>query len=1196
MTSHLLASLNLSVANRPDFPSIDFDFRFDTGISRNNPHSPPDSTVFNPPSDHYSAGMTRDTARLVSVLAMAFAFGAAAAVVDFPRFPSISPDGSSIVFSWRGDLWRVSSSGGQALRLTSHPADETNSAWSPDGSLIAFESDREGAANLYVMSPDGSGLRQVTDTDRSLTLSGFDPSPQSPGLLFDSSLEGDLYRSSRPYVAPLSGAPFHRLHDAFGSLPAADRTGQRIAFVRGGSAWSRRNYRGPDNRDLWLFNRADGSFRQLTTFAGNDSYPLWLDDHTIIFLSDRRLDRVNVYRMDLNAGESSASPLTSFDDRDIQHLSIAFHSPIAVFMAWDSLYTLKLDAPNPSPQRLSITAADDEQDNVQLKSINRDVSEAALSPDGKVVALVAYGEVFLRDVEDRSPTRRITNSPAREKNLAWSADGKRLFFVSDSDGTDSIYAAEVDTTLDDVRKQYQELFHPAAASQPAATAPAGEPAPAASAPESLEPPASQPQNAETDAKADAKEKKSKDKNESRWPRALTFRIAPVIAESTNDRNPSPSPDGKKLAFRRGPGDLMILNLESNATTALVTGWDSDLEWRWSADSRLIAYQQSDRNFNSDIFIVPADGSKPPVNITRHPDNDTNPRWSADGRVLAFLSERTNEEVDVWMVYLDKLLEALNRQELDQYFKDAADLAKKRKPLGAEPPKPEKKDDDKDEPKPWIKVSPEHPPETFDLEDAYLRVRRVTTFTGSESSLELTPAGDRFVINADDPDRSLFSMKWDGTDKKRLGGAAEVQHLSLTGDRVIQVAGGQASSVKIEGGDLKSFDIDHTIRIDLQEQAAQKFLEAARILGETFYHPTMKGLDWPALSVKYLDLARKTRTADEFNDVANRFLGELNASHLGVFAPGRSSPIAQPCGRLGTIHEPVNGGFRVIEVIPETPAAKGDMALLPGDIITAIDEVPFSPVDTVESRLRGRIGSDTILTIKRPLDGRDVEFRTILRPISYGQFVSLNYSHWQRQQLAKVTEWSNGRIGYAHIQGMDQGSLDEFERDLFAAADGKQGLIIDVRNNGGGWTADRLLSSIMTQPHAYTVPRGGDPSIHDGYPQDRLFIQRYALPINMLCNEKSFSNAEIISHAFKTLKRGTLVGQQTYGGVISTGGTRLIDGTSVRLPFRGWYLLDGTDMENNGAVPDLLVPQTPEDESKKLDAQLKAAVEDLLKRI
>ena len=180
--------------------------------------------------------------------------------------------------------------------------------------------------------------------------------------------------------------------------------------------------------------------------------------------------------------------------------------------------------------------------------------------------------------------------------------------------------------------------------------------------------------------------------------------------------------------------------------------------------------------------------------------------------------------------------------------------------------------------------------------------------------------------------------------------------------------------------------------------------------------------------------------------------------------------------------------------------------------------------------------------------------------------------------------------------MNQPSLDEFERDLFAAAHGKDGLVIDVRNNGGGWTADRLLASIMAPRHAYTVPRGADPSHTDGYPQDRLFIQRFSMPINMLCNEKSFSNAEIVAHAFKTLKRGTLVGTPTYGGVISTGSASLLDGTTVRMPTRGWYLLDGTDMENNGAVPDIVVPQTPEAESADRDEQLKAAVDDLMKRL
>ena len=226
----------------------------------------------------------------------------------------------------------------------------------------------------------------------------------------------------------------------------------------------------------------------------------------------------------------------------------------------------------------------------------------------------------------------------------------------------------------------------------------------------------------------------------------------------------------------------------------------------------------------------------------------------------------------------------------------------------------------------------------------------------------------------------------------------------------------------------------------------------------------------------------------------------------------------------------------------------------------------------------------------------VELDLLLTPISNSTVRDLVYRATQRRRSALVDEWSDGRLGYTHIRGMNQPSLDEFERDIFAAAEGREGLIIDVRDNGGGWTTDRLLASIMARPHAYTVPRGADPAITGGYPQDRLYIQRFMLPMNMLCNEKSYSNAEIISHAFKTLQRGTLVGQRTHGSVISTGGTSLIDGTSVRLPFRGWYLESGEDMENNGAIPDIVVEQTPEDEVAGIDAQLKAAVEDLLARL
>jgi tricorn protease len=691
-----------------------------------------------------------------------------------------------------------------------------------------------------------------------------------------------------------------------------------------------------------------------------------------------------------------------------------------------------------------------------------------------------------------------------------------------------------------------------------------------------------------------------------------------------------------LAFRRGLGNLIVLNLETRDTTTFVESWDTGLSWRWSPDSRYIAYEISDLNHNSDIWVGRTDGSEPPVNVTRHPDNDSSPRWSADGKILSFLSERVNEEYDVWSVYLDKDLEVYTPKELEQYYEEAVKAAKKREPLKVEKPKaekPEKESGAEEVSSNGVSVTAETPaeesaqtaekkaeekadeankkddgadvddddkekPKSLDLDDAYLRLRRVTSLNGNEGNLEMTPGGDLFIFTATTDERGLFSLKWDGTDRQRIADAASVEHVSLTGDKVILVSRGRAGTVAPTGKKVEFVDLEYRVRVDLQEQAGWKFLEMARVVGENFYDANLNGLNWPALTKKYHELARQTRTAAEFGHVGMRLVGELNGSHLGVYGGGGRSANAQALGRLGTDHARVADGYEITHVVENSPASKGPMALKIGDVITAIEFAPFGPTDTVESLLKGRVGKETVVTIRRGGEGEAApkDINILITPISGNDLDELKYREWRRRSATQVATWSDGRIGYIHIEAMGQESLDVFERDLYAAAVGKDGLIIDVRNNGGGWTADRLLSSIMVQPHAYTLPRGADRNAVGHYPQDRLFIQRYTLPVNMLCNEKSFSNAEIVSHAFKTLKRGTLVGQQTYGGVISTGGTSLVDGTFVRLPFRGWFLNDGTDMERNGARPDIVVDQTPEAESRDEDEQLRVAVEDLVKRL
>jgi len=1117
-----------------------------------------------------------------SILALILTLGVPAALaesgnVDFPRFPSISPDGAQVVFSWRGDLWSVDSAGGTAVRLTSHPGNDTVSAFSPDGSRIAFNSDRSGFVGVYVMAADGTGIRPVTRTDRACTLSAFGQrSDGEPIITCDSTHEADNYRSPRPFAISPEGGDLVRVFDAFGSHAVPNADGSKLLFSRGGARWSRRGYQGPDSRDVWLYDTNNGKYTALTKRAGNDGRARWQDSDTVLFVSDRELDRYNLYRMDLDQGESSAQRLTDFRDRDILSFDVADDGSLAVVMAWDTLYTVDLSRKQAKAEPFEIRANEDERDGYTVKRIDTEVSEAALSPDGKVMAYVAYGEVFVRNIEEKSPTRRVTHGHAREKQIAWSPDGLRLYFVSDGDESDSILAARVAKTRGEIKTAFEDRINP----QPE------EPKPEKKAAKSKG-------DSDNDNSEDAEKEEEPlppELDPSRCQDAMTFTIEPVVHETTNDREPSPSPDGKSLAFRRGRGDLMILDLETGKERAVLTGWDTGLGWSWSPDSKQIAYAVSDLDFNRDIWIVAADGAAPAVNVTQHPNNEYRPRWSADGRILSFLSERVGDEYDVWMVYLDSAMETYTPKELADYYKDAAEAATKRVPLSTRP------DDEANDEAELDKKTPP-PPSDFDLTDAYLRLRRVTSLSGSEADLEITPGGDRYIFTATLGEPGLYSMKWDASERKRLAGDVTVRQVSLTGDKVVVIQEGRAASIPPAGETLEFHNISDEIRIDLELQSSQKFNEAARTLGEVFYHPKMKGLDWKALTERYHAVARRARTANEFNDIANRFVGELNASHLGIRAPGDTSPNARAQGRLGTEHRRVDGGFEILRVIPESPAALGAMALQPGDVIKSIEHQPFGPTDTVESRLEGRVAKETLMTVRRKMDDGEVaELDVLITPIAWGAERQLKYNRWRRENAQQVEELSDGRIGYIHIQAMNQSSLDVFERDLHAAANGKDGLLIDVRNNGGGWTTDRLLGSIMTRPHAYTIPRGADPQAIGHYPQDRLFIQRYTLPISMLCNEKSFSNAEIISHAFKALGRGTLVGQETYGAVISTGGTRLIDGTFVRLPFRGWYLLDGTDMENHGAVPDIVVEQTPEAESENRDDQLRAAVEDLLGRL
>ncbi|MEM9416470.1 MAG: S41 family peptidase [Planctomycetota bacterium] len=1136
--------------------------------------------------------------------------------VTLPRHPAISPDGSTLTFSWRGDLWRVPATGGNAQRLTAHPGNDSTSVWSPDGTQIAFNSDRSGFLNVHVMDADGTNVRQVTHEDHFLWLHDWSPAEGGDRLTIAGYVEGDVHRAPRPYTVSIDGGPIERIHNAFGRQSAVSPDGRHVVFVRGGARWDRPFITNADNRNLWVYDTEDGTFTQFTDNPGNDGKPKWIDNDTVAYLSARPPARVNLYAIDLGQDDDDAAALTAFTEDDVRGFDVARDGSAAVVQVWDTLYTVDLTRDDAQPEAVTITAPTDLDDTVTVAALSGESDEAALSPDGKVMATTIHGDLFIRTVGSENPPQRITNTPAREMSPVWSPDGVSLYFVSDTDGTLSIYKADVTLT----RAEVEAVLVPEEPEE-AEEEETAEDTEGAEEDEATEEATSEGETAASHAGADAEEEGNAEDAEDEdsaddeavevepgpdpadWHGALRFEVTPVVQTPHHDSDPSPAPDGRSLAFRRGNGDVYLLDLATGEERLFLESWDTGTHWRWSPDSTHLAVSYEDQDHNADIWVGPADGSAALVNITKHPAGDYLPSWSADGRILAFTSFRNDDQGDVYAVYLDEALETYTPQQLADYYEEAANHAKKLEPLGTGHLSDQSEDPESNE-----------PDFALALDDAFLRLRRLTRSSGTEWNVRILPSGGQVAYTRM---TAAYVVGWDGDDETQVAEGVDPQHLTLTGNAIVALRRGTPATFAIPGGSATDVDFPGTVRIDRHAANRQRFVEASRAISMQFYDPTYKGMDWDAITEKYTRLAQRAWTADEFNDIANQYLGLLDASHMGIRMPSPASDTRQPNGYLGARYERTDAGFEVVEIYNQTPAAEGTMRLHVGDIITHIDFEPLADDDTINARLVGRVGRETAVTVMRspvhlPARPGDLSPQAqapeevnknqpqqvilLLTPISHNQLENLRYDNWQLNNKRLVDEWSDGQLGYIHIRSMGAASLADFERDLYAACEGKLGMVVDVRDNGGGWTTDRLLASIMTRRHAYTVPRGADPTRTNSYPNDRLFIARYNLPMNALCNEKSFSNAEIFSHAFKTLERGTLVGNTTAGGVISTGSYSLLDGTTVRIPFRGWYLTDGTDMENNGAVPDLLIPMTPEHEAAGEDPQLQAAVEDLLERI
>lgn len=631
-----------------------------------------------------------------------------------------------------------------------------------------------------------------------------------------------------------------------------------------------------------------------------------------------------------------------------------------------------------------------------------------------------------------------------------------------------------------------------------------------------------------------------------------------------------SPDGKFLTFKRGNGDLIQYNIKTKKEKTLLTGWNLG-SVSWSPDSKWIAYNREDNNFNNDVFIMPSNGGKS-VNISQHPDGDFSPMWSPDGRLLSFSSRRFADTYDVMYVFLQKAD--------DDKAKDDWELAKELKALNKGSKSKDKKDSKSKSKKKTEKVTVK-----IDFDEIHLRVRRLTRGSGSEFPAGFSKDGDEiFFTQSGDGEtdlykRNIWKRKAEAVTKNNTR-PSSIQFDSKHKSIYYRASSGSVHSVSTSGKGKKTYKYRGEFTQNKLEEYEQVFHEGWRVQNNRFYDPNFHGANWAQIRKDYLKKVRAIRHDRDFADVMNMMLGELNASHQRYSGPF-SGGSRESYGNLGVDVVPINGGVKIVGIMPKSALTKSKINAKVGDVITAIDGKPFT---NFYEALRSSIGDQLDLSVTR---GKQ-KFTIQARPQSMGQVTgTLAYDKWVRENRERVHKASNNKLGYVHIRGMSIPSLEQFETELFSEAEGKDALVIDVRFNGGGWTTDFLLSILFTQDHAFTIPRDGG----KGYPQGRRTFYHWTKPIVVLCNEFSYSNAEIFSHAIKNLGRGKVVGTPTFGAVISTGGQGLLNGGFIRVPFRGWYVKKtGANQENIGAEPDIIVTPKQDERMKGEDSQLDKAIE------
>ncbi|MFA8450098.1 MAG: S41 family peptidase [Bacteroidales bacterium] len=1053
---------------------------------------------------------------------------------EWIRYSAISPDGSQIAFSQKGDIYLVPSSGGEAKPVTFHNAHEYAPVWSHDGKKLAFASNRHGNFDVFVLNLENGQSKRLTFFSRSEIPYTFSQDDQT--ILFGGARLDDAkhrgYPSSRfteLYKVSTNGGNLNQIFTITAELAQLSKDENLIIYQdkKGGEDYFRKHHTSSVTRDIWVYNKKNNKHTQLSSFKGENRNPVFAPDEKSIFYLSEESGSFNVHEMKL-ANPTENTQISTFSKHPVRFLSISNNGTLCYTYNGELYTQIKGD----KPQKVVVSIRTGEKDNNEkVIPIHGKIEEMAISPNGKEVAYIARGEVFVSAVEGNM-TKRITTTPAAESFVSFSPDGKSIIYASERDAKWGIY-----------------------------------------------------------------ESRLVDKKEPYFYASTLIEEKPLIVNEHENYEPKFSPNGKEIAYIQNRRELMVYNIKEKKSRKILGSdklfymQDGDQYFTWSPDSKWLLVEYSPVLANTEVVLINADGKQEMINLTESGYTDANPIWVNKGKQMLWFSDRHglrsyansgSRQLDVYTMFFTK--EAYDRFNMNEEdYKLLKEIEKKNKEDKDKDKKDKKKKKEKKDKKEEVKAL------TFDLDGMKDRKERLTIHSSKLYDALLSKDGETLYYLAKfDKKADLWSTNLRTKETKKLikiGARSGSLVWNKDMKKIFLLADGKISVLDPKAKSKKGVKIQSEMTLDLKAERQQMFDHVWKRNQSMFYISNYHGADWDDLRANYEPKLASINNNFDFTELLSEMLGELNVSHCGARYRERF-PMGDKTASLGVFidYQYKDNGLKISEIIKNGPLDKKDLNIKAGMIIKKIDGKEITPEVDYAKFLNRKAGKYTLLHVFDP--EKKKEYKFTVKPISLGDESDLFYERWVRQNEKEVAKLSNGKLGYVHLSGMNDGRYRNTYEKVMGKYYDKEGLIVDTRYNGGGDLVGDLTMFLTGEPFIeYAIesrPIGAEPGF------------RWTKPSVAMISEGNYSDGHCFACAYKDLGIGKLIGMPVPGTCSFAGWEMLQNGKVLwgSIPVSAKDKA-GNWMENNETSPDIQIKNMPGKVDQGVDQQLEGAVKELL---